>query len=59
MLETHWEQGSEKRKKLPPPHLLKEKTRLIKAHRECMLSPHIGCMKFPFSKPFVTIFGLG
>jgi len=55
------EGNQEKKKKiLPPPpstpqNLKEKKSR----HFECMLSLPIDCMKFGFSKLFVTIFGLG
>jgi len=41
---------------LPPPtqNLKEKKSR----HFECMLSLHIGCIKFLFPKLFFTIFGL-
>ncbi len=52
---TCWEQRKNLKKSSPrPPQNLKEKTR----HCECMLSLPIGCMKFPFRKLLVTIFGL-
>jgi len=46
------EQGRKDKTPPPPP----PQTR---AHHDCMLSRPIGCMKFLFSKLFVTIFGLG
>jgi hypothetical protein len=53
---THWELernmlGTKvKRKRSPTPKLKRKKSR----HFECMLSLPIGCMKFLFSKLFVT-----
>jgi len=58
MLGTHWEQGRSKKKKTLPTPTDPQKGK-IKAHHECMLGLPIGCMKFLFSKLFVTIFGLG
>jgi hypothetical protein len=46
----------EKTKNPCPPLFQKEKNWNV---HECMLSLHIGCMKFFFPKLFVTIFGLG
>jgi hypothetical protein len=41
---------------LPRPPWKEKKNWII---HECVLSLHIGCMKFLFPKLFVTIFGLG
>jgi hypothetical protein len=49
------EQGRKTKNNSPQP-CQKEKT---KVHHECMLSLPTDCMKFLFSKLFVTIFGLG
>jgi hypothetical protein len=71
--ETYWEPGGnpletwkehvgnkgkmKKKPSFPPTQNLKEKIK--SRHFECMLSLPIGCMKFLFSKLFLTIFGLG
>jgi len=66
-----WEQVGNKRKKqkilLPRPLLKRKKQKILLPHpllkkkknctvHECMLSLLIGCMKFLFPKPFITIF---
>jgi hypothetical protein len=51
------EEKQKKKNSTPPrPPQKEEKTR---AHNECMLSLPTGCMKFLFSKLFITIFDLG
>jgi hypothetical protein len=63
LIGTPWEHDGntlrtrEENKKIPVPPLKKKKNWTV---HECMLSLlPIGCMKFLFPKPFVTIFGLG
>jgi hypothetical protein len=62
-LGTPWEHDGntlrtreKKKQKIPVPPLKKKKNWTV---HECMLSLPIGCMKFLFPKPFVTIFVLG
>jgi hypothetical protein len=53
MMGTHWEQGEKLKKSISPCPLKKKKNWCV---HECMLSLSIGCMKFLFTKRFVTIF---
>jgi hypothetical protein len=55
---THWEPGKNEKKKKPSP-LKKIKRKKSKALGLHAWGLPIGCMKFLFSKEFVTIFGLG
>jgi len=62
---THWELewdilGTRKKEKksLPPPQLKTSKKNKLR-HIPDTLSLPIGCMKFLFSKLFLTIFGVG
>jgi hypothetical protein len=48
---THWEQGG--KKNLSPLAPSKRKNWTV---HECMLSLSVGCMKFLFTKLFITIF---
>jgi hypothetical protein len=60
IVRTHWEPRKNEKKSFqhPPPQNLKGHNKA--RHLECMLWPFpIGCMKFVFSKEFITIFGLG
>jgi hypothetical protein len=53
---TCWEQRKNEKNPPPQPRHPKLKRVLRSRHFECILSLSIGCMKFLFTKPFLTIF---